>query len=184
MTFKSVFLLWLLMSVPVMAQHHGHGAHQPKGHGQPTTDSYAGQQERSIASLSSTDIEQLQQGGGWGLAKPAELNGFPGPLHLLELVHEIELSEAQEIAINKLYEEMRSEAIMAGEMYLQAEFALDEAFESGIVNPDLLEKLLNESAEALASLRLVHLSAHLATKPLLTPQQVQRYNELRGYSEG
>lgn len=55
-------------------QHHGNMANQP----------YAGQQQRSITSLSADDQLALRAGQGWGLAKPAELNGVPGPLHLLE----------------------------------------------------------------------------------------------------
>lgn len=46
---------------------------------------YAGQQKRLIKSLSPGDIAELRRGGGWGLAKAAELNGLPGPAHLLDM---------------------------------------------------------------------------------------------------
>jgi hypothetical protein len=49
---------------------------------------YAGEEKREIKSLSATDIEELQNGKGWGLAKAAELNGIPGPVHLLEMKEE------------------------------------------------------------------------------------------------
>ena len=52
-------------------------AHQP----QP----YAGQETRVISSLSPEDQRALRAGEGGGLAKPAELNGYPGPAHVLEL---------------------------------------------------------------------------------------------------
>ena len=45
---------------------------------------YAGEEARAIKSLSADDIAELQRGGGRGLAKPAELNGVPGPAHLLD----------------------------------------------------------------------------------------------------
>ena len=53
---------------------------------------YAGEEKREIKSLSETDIEELKNGKGWGLAKAAELNGLPGPAHLLEMKEEINLS--------------------------------------------------------------------------------------------
>ena len=46
---------------------------------------YAGLEARAIKSLSAADVQELRRGGGWGLALPAELNGVPGPAHLLEL---------------------------------------------------------------------------------------------------
>jgi hypothetical protein len=63
------------------AQHDQHGAHAQPGPAMP----YAGQDARDIKSLSAEDIAELRRGGGWGFAKSAELNGMPGPAHLLEL---------------------------------------------------------------------------------------------------
>jgi hypothetical protein len=39
---------------------------------------YAGQDQREIKSLSAQDVTDLLAGSGWGFAKPAELNGYPG----------------------------------------------------------------------------------------------------------
>ncbi len=39
---------------------------------------YSGQEQRAINSLSQEDITELARGGGWGMAKVAELNGLPG----------------------------------------------------------------------------------------------------------
>jgi hypothetical protein len=72
-----------------LAQHGGHGPASP----------YAGEQTRAIKSLSQDDIAELRRGGGWGLAKAAELNGVPGPAHLLELKDDIPLNEEQVAAI-------------------------------------------------------------------------------------
>ena len=46
---------------------------------------YIGQERREIKSLSNDDIKELRAGAGWGLAKAAELNGLPGPKHILEM---------------------------------------------------------------------------------------------------
>ena len=46
---------------------------------------YAGQQTRAIKALSPEDLAGLLNGEGRGMAKAAELNGYPGPVHVLEL---------------------------------------------------------------------------------------------------
>ena len=46
-----------------------------------------------------TRIAELEAGSGWGLALPAELNGRPGPAHLLELKEALGLSPEQVAAI-------------------------------------------------------------------------------------
>src|SRR5210317_2643476 len=73
--------------------------------------SYAGQEDREIKSLSESDIEELKNGRGWGLAKAAELNGVPGPAHLLEMKSEIALSKDQVKKIEAIYKEMKRKAI-------------------------------------------------------------------------
>ena len=72
---------------------------------------YVGQELREIKSLSKEDIKELRAGKGWGLAKAAELNGVPGPIHLLEMKHEIKLTKAQIEKIEKLYNKMKERAI-------------------------------------------------------------------------
>jgi len=60
---------------------------------------YGGQQHRAIKGLSHEDVEELRRGGGWGLAKAAELNGMPGPAHVLELKDKIALTPDQTTTI-------------------------------------------------------------------------------------
>jgi hypothetical protein len=158
----------------VSAQHHGHGAHDAP---------YAGLQSREIKSLSDQDIAELRRGGGWGLALPAELNGHPGPKHLLELSEKLDLSKDQIASITLMYEEMRADAIKAGERFITAEAAISTAFAKNNLSKDTLASLLAEAAEARAALRLVHLSRHLSTSALLSQAQIKRYNVLRGYAD-
>ena len=82
---------------------------------------YAGQENRKIKSLSPDDIEELQNGNGWGLAKAAELNGVPGPVHLLELKDEIGLSKQQAAKIKILYDQMKIDAILLGKRLIAQE---------------------------------------------------------------
>jgi hypothetical protein len=46
---------------------------------------YTGMQARSVKALSEQQVADLQAGRGMGLALAAELNGYPGPIHVLEL---------------------------------------------------------------------------------------------------
>ena len=168
-------LVACLASSAALAQHAGHGeraADRP----------YAGQQARGIKSLSADDLEELRRGAGWGLARAAELNGVPGPAHLLELRDELALDAEQVSAITAIRDRMRERAIAAGERFVAAERALDRAFADKVPVPDELERLTREAGEARAALRLVHLAAHLETPVLLSAEQVKRYNALRGYA--
>ncbi|TNC63130.1 hypothetical protein FHG71_19770 [Rubellimicrobium roseum] len=139
---------------------------------------------REIKSLSGEDIEALREGRGWGLALAAELNGMPGPAHLLELKDELGLSEDQVRAIEAIHAEMRAEAIAAGERFMAAEAALDTAFAAGDLDEERLWHLIDAAEAARGDLRFVHLSRHLSTPPLLTRNQIRLYSELRGYGSG
>ena len=153
-------------------------------HGQNSDSTpYAGLESREIKSLSGADIDELRRGGGWGLALPAELNGKPGPAHLLELKDDIGLSDEQVARITAIFEEMRQEAVTAGERLIEAEAALSDAFADDSPSDAELRELVTKAEAIRAELRYIHLSRHLATTPILTSHQVQRYQVLRGYAE-
>ena len=142
---------------------------------------YAGQQYRSIKSLSDREVTSLLNGDGMGFAKPAELNHYPGPKHVLELADELALTPSQQAETEALYEAMRSDAQALGKALLAAEAGLDQAFAKGAVDAASLEDRVLEIGEIRARLRYVHLAAHLRQKALLTEAQVARYDTLRGY---
>lgn len=50
---------------------------------------YAGLEKRAVKALSDKQIADLQAGRGMGLALSAELNGYPGPVHVLELAERL-----------------------------------------------------------------------------------------------
>ena len=163
----------LLMPVPGNAQHGGSGHSHSK---------YAGQQTREIKSLSPDDLAELRRGGGWGLAKAAELNGVPGPAHLLELKSKISMSPEQVRKVEALFKNMQARAIAGGKELIAAEKALEAGFRAGGMSDDKLKAMLTDIAKARAKLRFVHLSAHLRTPAILSKAQIQRYNRLRGYA--
>ena len=143
---------------------------------------YAGEEKRSIKSLSPDDIAELKRGGGWGLAKAAELNGVPGPAHLLEMKDKIPLSDDQVLAIEKTYKQMKAQAIKQGERLIALEQKLELLFRSGSVTQDVLRSSLNKIAKARMELRFTHLATHLKTPKIMSKDQIRKYNELRGYS--
>ena len=142
---------------------------------------YGGQQHRSIKSLSAKDLDELRRGGGWGLAKAAELNGMPGPAHLLELKHKIALTANQSAAIETIFSDMQRRAIAKGEQLIGLEKQLDHAFKSRHITDRSLRVLLSKISQARKELRYIHLSTHLKTPKILTDTQITKYNNLRGY---
>ncbi len=142
---------------------------------------YAGQEQRAIKSLSPDDISELRSGAGWGLAKAAELNGVPGPAHLLELKDEIPLSTEQVAAIEAIYADMKAKAIVQGERLIAQERELEAYFQSRAINDETLRSSLAAISETRRELRYTHLATHLKTPELLTEEQIAKYNKLRGY---
>ena len=142
---------------------------------------YAGEEKREIKSLSQADIEELENGRGWGLAKAAELNGVPGPVHLLEMKEEIGLSQEQIGQIENLFYNMRQKAIPLGIALIDYERDLNAHFADGTISEALLRELLGKIAQVQEELRYVHLSAHLKTPDILSAEQIDMYNGLRGY---
>lgn len=72
---------------------------------------YAGMQSRPIKALSEQQVADLGAGRGMGLALAAELNGYPGPSHVLELAEKLELSADQRASIQRLFDSMKAEAV-------------------------------------------------------------------------
>lgn len=147
------------------------------------TTPYAGQDARAIATLSPSDVDDLLAGRGWGFAKAAELNGYPGPTHVLELAEELELSAAQRRQIQAIFDAMNTQARVLGAQMVAAEAALNASFKDGAINRDALADLVASSAEIESDLRALHLAAHLETKPVLSRHQIMIYNTARGYGD-
>ncbi|MFC0808880.1 hypothetical protein ACFHWW_26145 [Ensifer sp. P24N7] len=169
---KSLIFALLAVLLPLPAAAEGeHVHHSP----------YAGQELREIKSLSAEDVAELKKGGGRGLAKAAELNGVPGPSHVLEMKRDIDLSADQEASTQRIFEKMREDAVVEGKRLIAAEMALEIGFRDGSIDQHSLRARLREIEAVRANLRYVHLAAHLQMMRVLKEEQVKRYNELRGY---
>jgi Spy/CpxP family protein refolding chaperone len=143
---------------------------------------YAGMQTRPIKALSAQQIDDLKAGRGMGLALAAELNGYPGPAHVLRLSDRLALSPAQKERIQKLFESMKAESTPIGARLIEQEGALDQQFASRSITPDALKDAVAKIGVTQAELRNAHLKYHLETAQILSPDQMRQYADLRGYT--
>ena len=142
---------------------------------------YAGEQTRAIKALSPEDIAALRNGEGMGMAKAAELNGYPGPAHVLALAAQLGLTENQLQRVTAIFEGMSAAAKPLGSEVIAREQTLDQLFAKGEITRDRLATETAAIGELQGRLRSVHLSAHLETRAVLNPDQIARYEQLRGY---
>jgi Spy/CpxP family protein refolding chaperone len=140
---------------------------------------YAGMQTRPIKALSEQQIADLKNGRGMGLAMPAELNGYPGPAHVLEFADQLALSAEQRTSVRTLFGAMKAEAIPLGDKLLAQEADLDHLFATHLINEDSLKIATAEIGATQAVLRDAHLKYHLLTARILTPDQTRHYSMLR-----
>ncbi len=143
---------------------------------------YAGEQIREVKALSAEETRDLLEGRGNGLAKAAELNRHPGPMHVLELAGPLGLSESDAAAVRRVFEAMRTEARALGAEILAAEGELDRLFAHQSADAAAVEALTAKIGALQGRLRAVHLNAHLAIRPMLAADAVARYDALRGYA--
>ena len=111
----------------------------------------------------------------------AELNGYPGPRHVLDIAQELQLTDRQRMEIELIYQNMSNNAKSIGSAIIGVEQDMDEAFANKTITEENLIALLDKSANLYGQLRFVHLSAHLDTAQIMTTEQIQMYNEMRGY---
>jgi Spy/CpxP family protein refolding chaperone len=142
---------------------------------------YTGQQMRPVKALSTEDIAALLKGEGMGMAKAAELNGYPGPRHVLDLTVQLKLTPDQHRQIEAVFDRMSAAARPLGAELVERERTLDRLFQNGGISPNRLTAETAGIGELQGRLRSVHLSAHLETRALLTADQITVYQHLRGY---
>jgi len=164
--------LWLALSVAAFAQ------------GEAKQGGYAAEVQREIKSLSAEEVKGLMNGDGMGLAMAAELNHYPGPRHVVELVAELQLTPEQHLRARGASARMRRDAISLGQRIVQRERELDAMFVKGDVDAERVRAATAEIARLQGELRAVHLVAHLEMRRMLSPQQIEKYDQLRGYAKG
>jgi Spy/CpxP family protein refolding chaperone len=113
------------------------------------------------------------------MAFPADRNGYPGPLHVLELGDALGLSSAQASQVRSLEAAMLTESRPRSAALLTAERQLDALFTSGRATEADLASRVAEVERLRGEVRMVHLRYHLKTRDVLTEQQRLAYHQRR-----
>ncbi|MBZ5679518.1 MAG: Spy/CpxP family protein refolding chaperone [Acidobacteriia bacterium] len=166
---------------PLHAHHAAFKAEPPQQHPGHDDSPDPRPEYRAIKSLTAEEIKAYEEGIGHGMAKAAEQNHYPGPRHVLDLAKELQLSEEQARQIQQIKDAMSQAAISTGQQLIENERKLNALFAGNEIDDSQLAALTAESASLQGKLRLIHLSAHLKTQKLLSPAQIAKYDELRGY---
>jgi len=166
--------VWIVIALTLAAAGASQAQHAP-------ASPYAGLEKRAIKALSDQQIADLRAGRGMGLALPAELNGYPGPVHVLELGDRLGLTREQRTLVQELHAAMKAETVPLGERLIAQEAELDRQFATRSVTPASLRAATADIGATQGALRGAHLRYHLSTLEALTPDQVHLYDALRGY---
>ena len=153
-----------------MAQH-DHGGHSQ----------YADEKRSHIPSLTMAEYDELLSGGGMGFAKPAELNRYPGPKHVLELADSLGLSSEQREQVERIRAKMAGRAVELGREYVHSEHELNRLFADGNATEQAVVEQTARVGDIRSALRSTHLIAHVETAAVLTKEQIETYHRLRGY---
>ena len=127
------------------------------------------------------DRDSLLSGAGMGQAMYAEMNGYPGPKHVLDLKEDLGLTKDQLYKTDQLMNNVMVSAKVKGQEIVEAEEDLNKVFAAGTLSEKSLRAKLDRIGRLRGELRFIHLQAHLKMKQILSPNQVERYNELRGH---
>jgi Spy/CpxP family protein refolding chaperone len=144
---------------------------------------YAGKEKQAIKALSETEVTGYLNGDGMSLALAAELNGYPGPKHILENEGPLGLTAEQKEKVQEAFDGMKRDAQSLGKRLVDKETELDRLFAEKKIDGGRLPEYLAEIGRINAELRSVHLRTHLEMVEVLTPEQTAQYNRLRGYTE-
>lgn len=148
-----------------------HGAMEHGAGGVPhhqLAESCATEGDRNIAS-----------GRGFGMAFAADQNGYPGPLHVLELKDRLKLTADQEAKVQAMLAAMFAESKPKSARLLEAEAKLRQLFASGHADEGAVRAAATEVERARTDVRLVHLLSHVRTREVLTDEQRRLYHEAR-----
>lgn len=175
---KPLVILALLLAGQASAQHHvptpGADLHQPGS-------TYVGEESREIKALSAQEQRAWAEGQGVGLAKAAELNGYPGPMHVLEHAQQLALSTSQQEEARVLMDGHKRHVRALGAELVETERQLDQLFRSQRATAAAVTALTHQIGSLQARIRASHLITHLEQAAMLRPEQIVAYDRLRGY---
>lgn len=150
----------------------------------PPASPYVTQLTSPVRGLSAEEVDDLVNGRGAGFARTAELNGHPGPRHVLDLGEQLALTAEQRRRAQAVFAAMQAEAKQLGGEIVQREARLSEGFRAGTLSDRAMRAQVDTLGRLYGRLRATHLAAHLELTPVLTAGQIARYDSLRGYGSG
>jgi Spy/CpxP family protein refolding chaperone len=134
---------------------------------------------RRLATAQEEFDRVIAAGRGGGLAFAADQNGYPGPLHVLELKVHLRLTAEQEQRMDELVTSMFEASRPRSAALLDAEARLRAVFAKGAADEGSVRAAVIEVERARAELRLVHLLTHLQSRALLSAERRRVYHEAR-----
>jgi Spy/CpxP family protein refolding chaperone len=179
-----IALLFVVGSIRATAQHHDHSAHTSITTAPKQTASYAGEEQLPIKAMPDDMIDGYQNGRGMGLAKAAELNHYPGPMHILQLKDKLRLLPDQVTSIQVVFDRMHNQAVHLGKSLIEQEQMLDDTFKATTADSVTVQQLTAHIGELQAKIRFAHLNAHITAQKILTKEQIALYDKERGYVSG
>ena len=174
---KTIMIAGCLAAASLNAQEMDHSQH----HHTMDQSPYVDRKALPIKALTQETLDAYKNGTGGGMAVAAELNGYPGPRHILDMSDQLNLNADQKAKVQAIYDHMHAAAVKLGQDIIDREKKLDDAFARGSATDAEVQSLTAEIARLQGTLRYTHLAAHVAAKSLLTADQIKRYNEARGY---
>jgi Spy/CpxP family protein refolding chaperone len=166
MTALTVTLAGLFGHAALTSGQHDHGGGQAQGH--------------QAAQACAIEFEKVVgEGRGFGMAFAADQNGYPGPMHVLELKDRLKLTADQDAKMRELMHAMFAESRPKSARLLEAEAKLRRLFAERAADDAAVRTAVGEVERARSEVRLVHLLTHLRTRDLLTEDQRRIYHEAR-----
>ena len=161
-----VMVAGLFGDAAITSGQHGHGGGHADGH-------------RTAQTCAAEFEHVVGEGRGFGMAFAADQNGYPGPMHVLELKDRLQLTAEQEAKVQALMHAMFAESRPKSARLLEAEVKLRRLFADGAAADSQVRAAVAEVERARSDVRLVHLLTHLKTRDLLSADQRRIYHALR-----
>jgi hypothetical protein len=177
---KLIGILTVFVVGHALAQHRHFGVTGVQQHSD--TSSYSGEQTREIKALSAEEQLAWIDGNGAGLAKAAELNSYPGPMHVLEHGRELRLSPSQLMVSQGLMVRHKAEVRELGVDLVEAERQLDHLFRTRSATAPAVSAMTERIANLQARIRASHLITHIEQTKTMSRDQIDAYDRLRGYA--
>lgn len=116
-----------------------------------------------------------------GDVRNAERNLFPSPETALQMADHLALDQSQRQRLRNLQQAADGEVLALARRIAAEEQRLDRAFAEDNIDLNRIDTITGNIGVMQAELRAARLRSHLATRRLLTADQVLRFAEINGF---